>query len=117
MCIMLLLYVDDMIITSDNAVEISCLQDALSLRFEMKSLGEASCFLGLEVKNSDGYFISQNRYATSLLNRFHMEESKAMPTPMEPCLKLTRDRGKLLEDATLFSITYWQLVLFNHHKA
>ncbi|XP_048229097.1 secreted RxLR effector protein 161-like [Ricinus communis] len=25
-----------------------------------------------------------------------------MTTPMEPCLKLTKDEGKLLEDATLF---------------
>lgn len=69
---MLLLYVDDMIITGDDEAEITSLQDALSLRFEMKSLGEASCFLGLEVKKSDGYFVSQTRYATRLLDRFRM---------------------------------------------
>ena len=34
---MILLYVDDMIITSDNNAEIIDFQDALSLRFEMKS--------------------------------------------------------------------------------
>ena len=43
----LLLYVDDIIITGDNDVEISLMQDELSIRFEMKNLGEAHSFLGL----------------------------------------------------------------------
>lgn len=92
-CTMLLLYVDDMIITGDNDDEITHLQDALTIRFEMKSLGEASCFLSLEIKRLDGYFISQKGYAVRLLNRFRMRESKAMSTPMEPCLKLTKHEG------------------------
>lgn len=102
MCIILLLYVDDMIITGDDNAEITRLQEALSIHFEMKSLGEASCFLSLQVEKSDGYFVSQKRYAASLLNRFHMGESKAMTTPMEPFLRLTKDEGKPLENATLF---------------
>ncbi|XP_051150170.1 secreted RxLR effector protein 161-like [Andrographis paniculata] len=31
-----------------------------------------------------------------------MDESKSMATPMESCLKLSEDGGKLLEDATAF---------------
>lgn len=99
---MLLLYVDDMIIMGDDDAEITSLQDALSRGFEMKSLGEASCFLGLEAKKSDGYFVSQTRYATRLLDRFRMGESKIMATPMDPCLKLIKDGGRFLKDATLF---------------
>ena len=74
---MILLYVDYMIITRDNDVEITRLRDALSIPFEMKSLGETSCFLGLEVEQSNGYFVSQKGYAASLLNRFHMGGSKS----------------------------------------
>ena len=49
-----------MIITGDDIVEISSLQDARFVRFEMKRLGEANCFLGLEIKKSDdGYFRSK----------------------------------------------------------
>ena len=59
MCTILLLYVDDMIITGNDNAEKNRLQDALAVRFEMKSLGEVSCFLGLEVEKSDGYFVSQ----------------------------------------------------------
>jgi len=76
-CTLLLLYVDDMIVTCDDIVEISNLQDALSVRFEMKRLGEADCFLGLEIKKcEDGCFLSQKGYASSLLEQFHMENSR-----------------------------------------
>lgn len=46
---MFLLYVDDLIITNNDDVKIICLQDALCIHFKMKSLGEARCFLGLEI--------------------------------------------------------------------
>ena len=99
---MILLYVDDMIITGDDNAEITRLRNDLSVRFEMKNLGEAQCFLGLEVKKSDGYFLSQRRYATSLINRFGMSDSKVMATPMEPCVKLQKVEGKPLEDVKKF---------------
>ncbi|KAG6390865.1 hypothetical protein SASPL_148610 [Salvia splendens] len=101
-CIMVLLYVDDMIITSYDDTEITRLQEALSVHFDMKSLGGVSCFLGLEVTKSDGFFVSQQGYASNLLDRFRMRDSKPMTTPMESYLKLAKDEGKLLEDATLF---------------
>ncbi|KAK2969975.1 hypothetical protein RJ640_008315 [Escallonia rubra] len=88
-----------MIITGDDNVGISCLRNDLSIRFEMKILGEIGCFLGLEVqKLEDGYFVSHKGYAQSLLERFNMGESKSMSTPMEPNMKLKKDEGKLLEE-------------------
>lgn len=103
MHLLVLLYVDDMIITGDNEAEISKLRNNLSTRFEMKNLGEIGCFLGIEVEKSDqGYFVSQKRYAKSLLERFGMGESKEMATPMEPYLKLTKEEGELLKDARRF---------------
>ncbi|KAK3006344.1 hypothetical protein RJ639_017493 [Escallonia herrerae] len=101
--VIVLLYVDDMIITGDDNVGISCLRNDLSILFEMKILGEIGCFLGLEVqKLEDGYFVSQKGYAQSLLERFNMGESKSMSTPMEPNMKLKKDEGKLLEEGRKF---------------
>ena len=74
-CALLLLYVDDMIITDDDIVEISSQQDALSICFEMKRLGEADCFLGLEIKKCDSYFLIQG-YTASLLQRFRIRKFK-----------------------------------------
>ena len=63
MYIVLLLYVDDMIITNDNNTEIAQLRDELSIRFEMKNPGEVHSFLGLEIVKTNGFFISQRSYA------------------------------------------------------
>ena len=67
--ILLLLYVDDMIITGDNFSGIQELKVFLSQQFEMKDLGHLSYFLGLEITHStDGIYITQAKYASKLLS-------------------------------------------------
>ena len=57
--ILLLLYVNDIIITGDNLNGIQELKDFLSQQFEMKDLGHLSYFLGLEITHStDGVYIT-----------------------------------------------------------
>ena len=50
--ILILLYMDDMIITGDDLSGIQELNNFLSQQFEMKDLGHLSYFLGLEITNS-----------------------------------------------------------------
>uniref|UniRef100_A0A2N9GYQ2 NB-ARC domain-containing protein n=1 Tax=Fagus sylvatica TaxID=28930 RepID=A0A2N9GYQ2_FAGSY len=58
--ILLLLYVDDMIITGDDLNGIQEIKDFLSQNFEMKDLGHLSYFLGLEITSSDdGFYLTQ----------------------------------------------------------
>ena len=57
--ILLLLYVDDMIITGDDLSGIQELKDFLSQQFVMKDLGHLSYFLGLAITHSiDGLYIT-----------------------------------------------------------
>jgi hypothetical protein len=64
----LIVYVDDMIVTGDDAEEISRLQEQLSTEFEMKDLGGLKYFLGIEVARSrQGIFLSQRKYVLDLL--------------------------------------------------
>lgn len=71
--IVVLLYVDDMIVTGNDDVEVAKLWTKLSIHFEMKDLGELNHFLGLEVEFvKDGIFISQMGSAKKIVNKFGM---------------------------------------------
>eukprot|EP00253_Pinus_taeda_P023139 PITA_23139 len=57
--LIIVLYVDDFILTGDELLILSCKED-LSREFEMKDLGLLHYFLGLEIwQRSDGLFVSQ----------------------------------------------------------
>ena len=82
--ILLLLYVDDMIITGDDLSGIQELKDFLSQQFKMKDLGHLSYFLGFEITHSiDGLYITQAKYASDLLSRAGLTDSKTVDTPIE----------------------------------
>ena len=57
---LLIVYVDDMIVTGSNSKEVEKLQSHLAKEFEMKDLGTLKYFLGFEVSRSKhGLFLSQ----------------------------------------------------------
>ena len=93
--ILLLLYVDDMIITDDDLSGIQELKDFLSQQFEMKDLGHLNYFLGLEITHStDGLYLTQAKYASELLSRAGLTDSKTIDTPVELNAHLTPSEGK-----------------------
>ena len=76
-----LLYVDDMVVTRNNGEDISNLWAELLTRFEIKDLGELSHLLRLEVENlKDGIFLSQRSYASKMVERFGFVQSKKCST-------------------------------------
>ncbi|XP_038880470.1 uncharacterized mitochondrial protein AtMg00810-like [Benincasa hispida] len=101
--VLLLLYIDDMIITEDNPQAISNLQHNLGEYFEMKDLGSLSYFLGLEVSlSSVGYSLSQAKYASYLLVRSSINDSATAPTTLNPNVLLIPFDGIPLEDVSLY---------------
>lgn len=71
--IVLLVYVDDIVITGNNQVEIDKFKVYLNSKFLIKDLGKLKYFLGIEVLQSDsGICLSQRKYALDLLAEFGM---------------------------------------------
>ena len=99
----LLLYVDDMIITGDDMQGIQDLKHFLGLQFEMKDLGPLNYFLGLQVSSSaDGYYLTQAKYTFDLISRVSITDSKIVDTPIEYNCHLNYHDGESLYDATLY---------------
>ena len=92
-----------MIITRDNFAGICSLQHFLSQHFKMKNLGTLSYFLGLEVTLfSDGYYLSQAKYASDLLSKASIIDNKTVSTPLEYNAKLTSLDGEPIFNATRY---------------
>ena len=103
--ILLLLYVNDMIITGDDLSGIQYLKDFLSQQFEMKDLGHLSYFLGLEITYStNGLYITQAKYASKLLSQAGLTESKTVDTLVELNVHLTPSRRKPLSNSSLIDV-------------
>ena len=77
----LLLYVDDMIITGDDMQGILDLKYFLGHQFEMTNLGPLNYFLSLEVSSSaDGYYLTQAKYTSNLIYRASITDRKMVDT-------------------------------------
>ncbi|CAL8119741.1 unnamed protein product [Prunus armeniaca] len=80
---LLIISVDDMIVTGDDTVEIEELHKRLASEFEMKDLGILKYFLGVEVTRSKhGLFLSQRKYVMDLLADTRMLDCKPADTPI-----------------------------------
>jgi hypothetical protein len=78
----LLVYVDDIIVVSSSASDVSDLLGALQNDFALKDLGSLHYFLGIEVQHvDDGRRMSQKKYTLDLLQRASMQNCKPMSTP------------------------------------
>jgi histone deacetylase 1/2 len=101
--IVLLLYVDDIVITGSDTKGIHEVISELSSVFDMKDLGFLSYFLGIEVtKTKNGLFLSQTKYAKDLLIKTGMETIRSCSSPCLPHNQMTKDQGIPLADPTLY---------------
>ncbi|CAL5369179.1 unnamed protein product [Camellia sinensis] len=101
--VLLLLYVDDMIITGSDSSTIEEVKHQLFQEFEMKDLGSLRYFLGIEVATSPtGYLLSQTKYVHDILSRVNLTDDKIVDTPIELHAKFSASDGFPLEDPTLY---------------
>ncbi|XP_028807214.1 uncharacterized protein LOC114761932 [Neltuma alba] len=95
----ILVYVDDLVLAGNDIAEINHIKQQLDQAFTIKDLGDLRYFLGLELaRTKDGIFLSQRKFALELLEDTGYLACKPATTPMDPNLKLSKDKGVLLDD-------------------
>eukprot|EP00253_Pinus_taeda_P035633 PITA_35633 len=101
--IILVLYVDDLILTGSDPNLINNVKSSLKKKFEMTDLGHLHYFLGLQVLQSkEDISLSQSKFAYDLLCHFHMEYYKTTPSPFQSGAKISVTCTSPEVDATLY---------------
>uniref|UniRef100_A0AAV1TBG1 Polyprotein n=1 Tax=Peronospora matthiolae TaxID=2874970 RepID=A0AAV1TBG1_9STRA len=89
-CVLVLVYVDDVLVTGSSLELIAQTKADLKTRFEMTDSGKCTFVLGIElVDESDGSVtMCQRRYVNDILKRFGMDECKATSSPVDLSTRL-----------------------------
>jgi hypothetical protein len=81
--VVIIIYVDDLIITGDINAYIFDLKKLLKQEFEMEDLGELRYFLDIEVIQSPkGIWLLQRQYALNKLSEYGMTRCKTISIPL-----------------------------------
>uniref|UniRef100_A0A2N9GCI3 Integrase catalytic domain-containing protein n=1 Tax=Fagus sylvatica TaxID=28930 RepID=A0A2N9GCI3_FAGSY len=95
----LLLYVDDIVLTSNTPAFLDTLIHKLSSVFDLKDLGSLHYFLGLQVTRTPSrLYINQAKYAQDLLKKHNMLDCKPASSPSCPNTRLSLHDGDPLPD-------------------
>lgn len=102
--IVLLVYVDDVLIASNDQEEVNRFMMMLDQKFKIKDLGDLMFFLDLEVARSEkGIVLCQRKYALEVLEDAGLLCCKPVKTPMEQNVKLSKYGGDVLHDPSSYN--------------
>ncbi|BBH09537.1 Seven transmembrane MLO family protein [Prunus dulcis] len=108
--LIVLIYVDDIIITGSNLAKITKLKLFLHQKFAIKDLGSLKYFLGIEIAASrKGLFLNQGKYVLDLLKETRMMETKPIANPIDVKKKLGLE-GELLLDVGCYQRLVGKLI-------
>jgi hypothetical protein len=108
----LLLYVDDIILTTLSSTLLQCIITALSAEFAMTDLGELHHFLGLAIRHdSQEMFLSQTQYALDILEHASMSSWHPASTPVDTAPKLAAETRSHVADPLTYGIILGALFL------
>ena len=113
----LIVYVDDIILTGDDLIEMERLKKNLASRFEIKDLGTLRYFLGMEVARSrKGLVVPQCKYVLDLLKETGIIGCRPADTPMDPNHKLAEIKDGSLVDTARYQKLVGMLIYLAHTR-
>jgi len=90
-CILICLYVDDMLILGTNLLVVNETKRLLSSLFEMKDIGEADVILGIKIQKTNTCFsLFQSHYIEKMLKKFNHFDVTLVRTPYDPSIHLKK---------------------------
>lgn len=104
--LLMLIYVDDVILTGNDGGLISEMIHLFESRFALKDLGPLSYFLGIKVNYlPSGIILTQSQYIEDLLHKVQLEHLSTAPTPSVLGKSLSLTDGTPLADPFLYRST------------
>ena len=100
-CVLVLVYVDDVLITGSSLELISRTKTDLKTRFEMTDSGKCAFVLGIELLDGQDGSVTmcQRRYVDDILKRFNMDQCKAVVSPVDISTRLVPSNATTRIDA------------------
>ena len=101
--IILLVYLNDILIASNDVDVVSAFKQFLDKKFKRKDLGTLKFFLGLEVaRTAKGISLCQRKFTLELLSDTGLLACKPSNVPMDQSLKLSNSSGDSVLDPSLY---------------
>ena len=98
-CVILLVYVDDIIVTGNDVEGIQCLKQFLRKEFNTKDLCCLRYLHGIEVAyTNDNVALSLRKYTLNILKEVGLHDTRPSDTPMDLGVRLDNEHGELLHD-------------------
>ena len=100
---MVLIYVDDIIVTGNGSSKLQQFTSGLNTMFALKDLGPLTYFLGIEVHMDDtGIYLSQSKYVKDMLTKAEMQHLKLCATPMATGKSISKTDSELMTNPTAY---------------
>ena len=108
-----LIYVDDLVLASNDLDLLTKFKSYLGKCFKMKDLGRLKYFLDIEVARSEeGIFISQTKYVLDIISDTGLLGCKPVTIPLEQYHNLAADQSLVLSETKEISSLSWSVSVF-----
>ncbi|XP_076891316.1 uncharacterized protein LOC143542661 [Bidens hawaiensis] len=118
--IVLLVYVDDIVVTGNSKSEIDKRKQLLKTKFRIEDLGKLKYFLGIKViQSEEGVCLSQRKYCMDMKSEFRLSASKPMSVPIDKhyiVMDLCNKDNSFLTDITSYQRLIGKLIYLSHTR-